>query len=173
MRSALLIILLTISTSVFGQTTQKMGYVDTQKILALYAPAVQAQGKLDSYITQLTQSRDSMATAFQNELAAYQQQAQTMTPEKREATEKILVTKQQAVQKFEQDKFAQPNGAIYVKQQDLMAPITDKVYEAIEQVAKNMGINFIFDKTGDVVLLYADTEYDLTFKVMDVLNSMK
>jgi outer membrane protein len=45
--------------------------------------------------------------------------------------------------------------------------------EAIGQVAQDEGMSFIFDKTGDVLLLYADESYDMTYKVLDKLRRQK
>ena len=72
---------------------------------------------------------------------------------------------------FRKDKFAQGTGEIYKKQDEIFGPVKDKIYKAIQKVAKKEGMKFVFDKAGDVVLLYADAEYDLTYKVLDLLKT--
>ncbi len=52
---------------------------------------------------------------------------------------------------------------------ELFKPVKDKVIKAIEDLAKELKYNFIFDK-ADGVLLFGDKEYDLTFKVLDKLK---
>jgi outer membrane protein len=44
---------------------------------------------------------------------------------------------------------------------------------AISEVSKTEGMHFVFDKTGDVILLYADDQFDITFKVLDKLKTGK
>ena len=46
-------------------------------------------------------------------------------------------------------KFGQPNGEIYQKQDTIFEPVKKKIYAAIEQVAKEEGMQFVFDKSGD------------------------
>ena len=55
------------------------------------------------------------------------------------------------------------------KQAELFEPIKEKVTKVIEEVAKQMKINFVFDK-ADGILLYGDKEFDITFKVLDKLK---
>lgn len=55
------------------------------------------------------------------------------------------------------------------KQQDLLKPLIDKMTATIEIVAKEMKINFVFNKT-DEVMIYGDKEFDITFKVLDKLK---
>lgn len=55
------------------------------------------------------------------------------------------------------------------KQNELFKPIKEKITKAIENVAKEMKINFVFDKS-DGSLIYGDKEFDITFKVLDKLK---
>jgi outer membrane protein len=55
------------------------------------------------------------------------------------------------------------------RQSELFKPVKEKITKTIEEVAKSMKINFVFDK-ADGTLLYGDKEYDITFKVLDKLK---
>jgi len=161
------------STFLFAQNTQKIGYVDTQIILAQLPSAIKAQSDLDAIIAQWTQKRDSMTTVLQNSYADFQKQQATMTPEKQREAQQTLVQQQQKIQDYEQQKFGQPNGEIYKKQEQLLTPVRQSIYDAIDKVAADEGLNFVFDKAGDVILLFADSEYDVTYKVLDKLKRGK
>jgi outer membrane protein len=160
-------------TSAFAQTTQKIGYVDTQIILAQLPEAIKAQSDLDALVSQWTKARDSMTTALQTAYSDYQKQQTTMTPEKQREAQQALVQQQQKIQDFEQAKFAQQTGEIYKKQEELLNPVRQKIYTAIEKVAGEEGLQFIFDKAGDVLLLFADPTFDMTYKVLDKLKINK
>jgi len=56
------------------------------------------------------------------------------------------------------------------KQEEIFNPVKKKIYTAIEQVAKSEGMQFVFDKSGDIVLLYADSSFDITYQVLDKLK---
>ncbi|MFC2134024.1 OmpH family outer membrane protein [Bacteroidota bacterium] len=162
-----------ISTSLFAQNSQKIGFVDTQIILAQLPAAIKAQSDLDAIISKWTKSRDSLTTILQADYADFQKQQATMTPDKQREAQQSLVQMQQQIQDFEQQKFGQPNGEIYRKQEDLLSPVRQKIYQAIDDVAKDEGMQFIFDKAGDVILLFADSQFDLTYKVLDKLKRGK
>lgn len=176
MKKILLIssILLFFTVALSAQTANvKVGYVDSQVILNQYPPAVKAQSDLDAMIQNWNKKIDSMTVSLQQAYQAYQQQAETMTPEARATQEQGIVTQQQALDQYRQSKYNQQNGELYVKQEEMLGPIKEQVFDAIDKVAKEEGMNFVFDKAGDVVLLYADQEFDITFKVLDKLKRGK
>ncbi|MBU1095567.1 MAG: molecular chaperone Skp [Ignavibacteriae bacterium HGW-Ignavibacteriae-2] len=174
MKKLLLIsIFLIASASMFAQGQQKIGYVDSQIILAQYAPAIKAQSDLDAIAAKFTKTRDSMVTVLQTAYADYEKQKEMMTPDKQREMQQSLVAKQQTIQKFEQEKFSQQGGQLYAKNEELFAPVKAKIMDTINEVAKEEGMHFIFDKTGEVLLLYADADFDLTYKVLDRLKRTK
>lgn len=60
-------------------------------------------------------------------------------------------------------------NTLLIKQSDLFKPVKEKITKSIEEVAKSMKINFVFDK-ADGSLLFGDKEFDITFKVLDKLK---
>jgi len=167
-------VLLLLTTVVFAQSSNiKVGYVDSQVILNQYPPAVKAQSDLDALVQTWNKKIDSMSVALQQSYQAYQQQMETMTEEARAAQEQQIVQKQQYIEQYRQSKYNQQNGELYTKQEQFLGPIKEKVFDAIDKVAKEEGMNFVFDKAGDVVLLYADQEFDITYKVLDKLKRGK
>ena len=158
------------SVLVFGQESQKIGYVDSQVILTQLPEAIKAQGDLDALTNKWTAQLDSMNKDLQQSYEQYQKQANTMTDAKKTAAQQDLVEKQQTMENFRRDKFAQQTGEIYKKNEEIFAPIKKKIFKAIEDIAKKEGMKFVFDKAGDVVLLYADASYDITYQVLDILK---
>jgi len=157
-----------ITTNLFAQS-QKLGYVDSQIILSQFAEAIKAQGDLDAITNKWSAQVDSMTVSYQQGLADYQKQANTMTDEKKLEVQKDLIAREQTIIDFRRQKFGQ-NGEIYQKQEEIFNPVKKKIYTAIEQVAKSEGMQFVFDKSGDIVLLYADSSFDITYQVLDKLK---
>lgn len=156
---------------VFGQTKQKLGYVDSQVILNQYSEAIKAQGDLDALTSKWTAHLDSLNQNLQQMYSDYQKQANTMPEDKKLAAQQNIIKLQQDVDNYKKDKFAQQTGEIYKKQQDIFNPVKDKIYKAIEEVAKKEDMQFVFDKSGDIILLYADPQFDITYKVLDKLKT--
>jgi outer membrane protein len=172
-RNYFLAILFISSVATFAQSPQKIGYVDSQIILTQLPEAIKAQSDLDALTNTWSNQVDSMKLALQQQYADVQKQLATMTDEQKQLKQKELIEKEQQIYQFQNQKFGQPNGEIYQKQETIFAPVKAKIYAAIEQVAKEEGMQFIFDKSGDILLLYADSAFDITFKVLDSLKRGK
>jgi outer membrane protein len=155
---------------IHAQTNQKIGYVDSQVILTQWAEAIKAQGDLDAITNKWSAQLDSMTQAYQQSANDYQKQVNTMPEDKKLTAQQKLVQMEQDIMNFRKDKFAQGTGEIYKKNDEIFAPIKTKIYDAIGKVAKEEGMNFIFDKSGDIILLYADSAFDVTYKVLDKLK---
>jgi outer membrane protein len=169
-----LIALFLSSTFVFAQTTPlKLGYVDSQVILTQLPEAIKAQGDLEALTNKWTAQADSMTKDLQDQYADYQKQQGTMKEDKKKQVEQTIVAKQQEIEAFKRQKFAQGQGDIYKENEKIFAPIKEKIYKAISEVAKKEGMQFVFDKTGDVILLYADSSFDVTYQVLDLLKRGK
>jgi outer membrane protein len=148
----------------------KLGYVDSQVILNQFSEAVKAQGDLDALTNRWSAQLDSMTMNYQQNLADYQKQATLLSEDKKLGLQKELVAKEQSILDFRRQKFGQGTGEIYQRQEEIFNPVKAKIYKAIELIAKEEGMQFVFDKSGDIMLLYADTAFDITFKVLDRLK---
>jgi len=148
--------LILFTAALFAQTTQpqtatlKIGYVDSEVILAQYPEAIKAKSDLEGLVAKWRKDLDSMQTDLQK-----------------------VVEKEQRAQQFQQAKFAQPNGEYFVRQEQLMKPVKEKIFKAIDEVSNSEAMQFVFDKAGEVVLLKADAQFDITFKVLDLLKRGK
>jgi len=174
-------------SAMFAQTPQKLAYVDMSKISEQLPVAIKAKADLEAIGNKWQAELDSMNTELQQEYAdfqkkvqAYQEKAPTLSKAQKDKQEKELkeqqktfVDKDNSLKAFQQEKFAQGTGEYYKKQEELLKPIRNKIAEAIKLVSKDEGVQFVFDKSGDLVLPYADPAFDLTYKVLDKLTKMK
>lgn len=171
MKSYILVLaFLVLGITSFAQSPLKIGYVDSEVILTQFSESIKAQGDLDALTKRWSDQLDSMTLGYQQSIADYQKQVETMKePQKLEAQQKI-VKMEQDIMEFRKAKFTQGSGEIYKKQEELFSPIKAKIYAAIEKVSKEENMQFVFDKSGDIILLYADSSFDITFKVLDRLK---
>ncbi|GJQ61954.1 MAG: hypothetical protein SCALA702_10070 [Melioribacteraceae bacterium] len=172
MKKAVLLLAIVLMTgSVFAQ---KIGYVNSQTILEQLPEAIKVQSDLDAMIANWQTKLDSMNTDLQQAYASYQQQAGNMPEDKRQATEQEILLKQQRLEQYRQSKFAQPNGEVFIRQEQMFEPIRAKIIEAIKAVSKKEGMSFVFDKTETLpLILHADDQYDITFEVLNKLKRGK
>ncbi len=92
-----------------------------------------------------------------------------MSNQKRAEVEKELVALEDKIQEFKQKKFG-VNGELFQKQEELMKPIQNKIFNAIKEVAEENDLDFVFDRSGDLIFLYAKEEYDITPLVLEKLQ---
>ena len=76
----------------------------------------------------------------------------------------------QSIADYRNKKFGQ-NGELFQKQNDVMKPIQNKIFKVLEEIAKEDGYDYIFDKSGEILLLYANDKNDLTQKVISRMQS--
>lgn len=148
----------------------KIGYVNSAKILQEYPEAVEAQKKLDAFGKKIQDSLETMSSQYQTKLQEYQQKQGLLNEQTKQAFQQELITMEQRAMDFRERKLGREGE--YAKYQDkLLTPIYDKVKKVIEEVAKEEKVSFVFDKTDAVqILLYGDSKFDFTFKVIDKLK---
>lgn len=161
---------LVLSINAFSQTQLRIGYVDSEVILTQFSEAIKAQGDLDALTNRWSAQLDSMTQVYQQSIADYQKQSETMNEAKKLEAQQKIVKMEQDIMDFRKSKFTQGTGEVYKKQEELFSPVKAKIYAAIKKIAKEENMQFVFDKSGDIILLYADSAFDITFKVLDNLK---
>jgi outer membrane protein len=95
----------------------------------------------------------------------YDRRKLILTEQVRSDQEKDLRQLDQNITDFRNRKFGQ-NGELFQKQNDVMKPIQNKLFKIVEEVAKEDGFDYVFDRSGDTLVLFANDKYDLTQKVL-------
>lgn len=148
----------------------KIGYVNSSTILGLLPGAQAAQASLDTLVQEWSDTLDQMSQEYQTKVSDYSKQTDMMTPQAKEAAQNAIATLQQRIASYRQAKVG-TGGELDQKREELLKPIRARIYNAIALVAKEQGMQFVFDKNNQVAqLLYADPYYDITYKVLDVLT---
>jgi outer membrane protein len=95
----------------------------------------------------------------------YDKKKLVLTDQARADVEKELRDLDQSIADFRNKKFGQ-NGELFQKQNEVMKPIQNKMFQVLETVAKEDGYDYVFDKSGEILILYANDRNDLTQKVL-------
>jgi len=151
---------------VFGQV--KLGYVDSQRVLASYPPALDAQKKLEAENNQWAQELQKMQEQIKTLQDRLEQQSLLLSEaKKRESAQEIqnLLLK---AQQYQNEKWGE-EGEFFKRRAELLKPVFDKINAVIAQLGDEGGYDFIFD-TQAGVLLYAQSKYDLTDEVLSRLE---
>ncbi len=148
----------------------KIGYVNSETILNQLPDAQAAQRKLDALVKAWGDTVNQMTQEYQSKVDSYTKQATMMTDQAKQVAQQDINNLQQQILQYRQEKVGQ-GGELDQTREKLLKPIRDKVYGVIAQVAKQQGMQFVLDKRQDLaVVLYANPDYDLTYKVLDILT---
>lgn len=149
----------------------KIGYTNIDFILSNLPDSKDIQTKLSTEKAQYDKLLQDKIADFQKSYEDYQKNAPTMSPVIRQDKEKTLQTTQESIQAFQQNS----ESAIQRKQQDLLAPVMDKIQGAIDEVAKANGYTHVLNSDAGYgttpVILFApesDNITNLVFKQLGV-----
>ncbi len=159
------IVLLT--SLVFAQQgTLKIGFVNSETIIKELPEAKESQSKLETMLKGWQEEIEKRGQALQTKYEEYQKQANMLNESSKQAKQKELVEEEQKLNQYRQEK----QQELTVQREKIMKPIQEKVFKAIEKVAKEKKLSFVFDKATEVPVLYADPAYDYTPDVLIYLK---
>lgn len=147
----------------------KIGYVDSDAIMKQLPDAHDTQKKLDAMIKEWQEELNKMEKDWKTKYEDYEKRKLILSEQKRVEIEKELVGLEDQISKYRQDKFG-VRGELFQKQEELMKPIQNRIFTAIQEIAKENEYDFIFDRSGDIIFLYAKEEYDVTNLVLEKLK---
>jgi outer membrane protein len=155
--------------SFVGNAQLKIGYVDSDTIMDNYPDVQDARQKLDALIQEWQTEVRKLESELKAKQDDYDKRKLIMT-EQTSVEAKADITKlEKEIADYRDKKFG-ANGELFQKQNELMKPIQNKVFTIIQQVATEEELDFVFDRSGDILFLYAKPEYDLTAKVIERLK---
>jgi outer membrane protein len=148
---------------------QKFGYVDTDYVLSKMPEYKEAQSEIDKLSLGWQEEIQEMSRNIKGMYNELQAEEVLLTADmKRERLTEIA--KKETDLKEYQKKIFGFEGLFFLKKKELIKPVQDKVFEAIERVCKDQRLAIMFDKSGDLVMIYTDPRHDYTDYVLDELG---
>lgn len=166
-----LIIVCTLFIGMFNGTTlfaQKYAFIDSQYILDNISEYKAAQQQLDQLSISWQKDIEAKYGVIDKLYKDYQAEQILLTEEMRRKREQEITNKEKDVKEYQKQKFGY-EGELFKKKQELIKPIQDKIFNAVKKMATDQSYAVIFDKSGDLVMLYTNPKYD---KSDDILESM-
>jgi outer membrane protein len=161
------LLLLVFSSLSYGQ--MKIGYVDSDAIMDKLPDAQDARQKLDVLVQEWQGELNKIENTWKTKYDDYEKRKLIMTDQSRAELEAELVKLEKQISDYREKKFG-TNGEMFQKQDELMKPVQNKVFSAIKEVALEEDYDYVFDRSGDILLLYAKDKYDITVKVLNKLK---
>ena len=153
----------------FGSFAQKFAYVDTDYILTKVPEFIQAEEKINDYTEQWQSEIESAYAEVEQMYRDYQSEQVLLTSDMKLKREEAIISKEKSVQSLQQKYFG-TNGELYKKRQELIKPIQDRIFDAVQQLAANNKYSVIFDASSDLIMLYSNPDLDKSDKVLELMG---
>ncbi|MHA6279448.1 OmpH/Skp family outer membrane protein [Salinimicrobium sp. CAU 1759] len=151
--------------AVQAQQTVRIGYVDMEYILENVPEYQEASAQLDKKVQQWKRE-------IETEMTRVEKMRQDLANERPLLTSELIADREDEI-KFEEKKILDyqqkrfgPNGDLITQKLQLVKPIQDQVFVAVQEIAKARNYDLIFDKSADVVTLYAADRLDVSDQVL-------
>jgi len=147
---------------------QRYAVVDTKYILDKMPEYKDAQKKLDQVSMQWQKEIDDKQAALDKMYKDYDAEQVMLSDTLKKKREDQLFNREKEVRDLQRKRFGY-EGDLFKMRQELVKPIQDKVYNAIQQIAVNRMYDFILDKSEGITVIFADPKLD---KSEDVLRAL-
>lgn len=168
MKSILFAAILIFGTA-FASVAQKYGYIDSKYILELVPEYKENKEKLDKMSERWQKEIDDRYVVLRKRKDALAQEEVLLPEDVKEKRKQEIKQLEEEVMQLQRLYFG-VGGELFQKRQELIKPIQDKIFEALEKVASKGNYTFVFDKANQSNLIYADPKMDLSSKVLQELG---
>lgn len=149
---------------------QKLGYINTEKILSQLPEYVEAQKILNDLSAQYKAEVDSEFKVVEQMYNKYMSVKNQLSVAQQSMQEEAIIEKEKSAKELGNRYFGQ-DGFMQKKSEELMQPIRAKVQEAVDKIAKNENFMIIFDLAAIQGVVYDDPQYDMSGKVLEMINA--
>ncbi len=165
----LLLIVGVVFFTAFSTNAQRYAVIDSKYILGKLTEYKDAQAKLDQISEQWQQEIDNKQAALDKMYKDYDAE-QVMLPDGlKKKKQDELFNKEKEVRELQKKRFGF-EGDLFKKRQELIKPIQDKVYTAIQKLAVEKSYDFILDKSEGITVIFADPKLDRSDDVLKNLG---
>ena len=147
---------------------QKYAIIDTRYILDKMPDYKTAQKQLDDVAADWQRDIDAQQSGLDNMYKAYEGEQVMLSADLKKKREDQLFNKEKSLRDLQRKRFGF-EGDLFKKRQELIKPIQDKVYNAVQKMAVQRGYDFVLDKSEGNTIIFADPKLD---KSEDVLKDL-
>ena len=167
----LLAVMFLLGINVNAQQNQRIAYVDSDYILENIPEYADAQEE----INQLSKKWEKEITALFQEAQEldreYQAESVLLSEDQKRKKKEAITAKRQEAENLRMQYYG-PDGELFAKRAELIQPIQEKVYNAINQVALTKNYAFVFDKAAGTTMLYCSEKNDISDEILDEIGNV-
>jgi len=171
MRKTILYVILCIVIAT-SANAQKTALIDMDYILENIPAYQRANDELKIMSQQFQKAIEAKMKEAENLYSAYQKNSSTMSAAQRTQEEETIVAKEKEAMELRKKYFG-PEGEMTQKEEALIAPIQDQIYETVKSIAQQKGYDIVIDRASDTSMIYASPRIDISNEVLARLGYSK
>ena len=161
----LLAFVVLINFSSFAQRGVRIGYIDTEYILQNVPEYQEASQQLDAKVQKWKSEIELRLSKIDQKKKQLNSESILLTKELIEERQEEINIEESEILDYQQKRFG-PNGDLMIQKKNLMQPIQDQIFTAVQEIAANKKYDFVFDKSADVIMLYSADRFDISEQVL-------
>ena len=164
MKHKVLFLLAIISLTSFVTTAQRgvrIGYIDTEYILQNVPEYQEATKQLNKKVQDWKIEIEQRLKVIEEQKKQLNNESVLLTKELYEERMEDIGFDEAEILAYQQKRFG-PDGDLMIQKRQLVQPVQDQIFSAVQEIAGNKKYDFIFDKSADVVMLYSAERFDIS-----------
>ena len=158
-----------VTFQVMAQKPQRIAYIDMVYILNQVQDYQEAKSSLDMKMRQWQTNLESLNTEISSMESALTAERALLTQDLINEKEEDIAIKRQEYQDLQNQYFGM-EGDLFQLRQQLVKPIQDQVFNAVQDIASKRGYDFVLDKSSDLIMLYSNDKYDISDQVVNAIT---
>jgi outer membrane protein len=148
---------------------QRIGYIDSNEILNQIPEFATIQQNLDRAAQEWQGELQTRQRELERMFRDYQARELLYTPDERQARREEIVRAEEELERRRAQYFG-PEGELFREQERMMRPLQERIVAAVDAVAVAEGYDYVFDKGGDYIFLFAREQFNLNTLVLQELG---
>lgn len=144
-----------------AQRGVRIGYIDTEYILQNVPEYQEATSQLESKVQKWKSEIEQRLLEVEQKKKQLNNESVLLTKELYEERLEDITFEEKEILDYQQKRFG-PNGDLMIQKKQLIQPVQDQIFAAVQEIATNKKYDFVFDKSADVVMLYSAERFDIS-----------
>ena len=158
--------------SLFTVNAQKFALIDMEYITNKIPSFQRATQQLEQLSKQYQQDIERKANEAKNLYQAYQKTSHSLNAAQRTQKEEAIVAKEKEISELRNRYFGQ-EGMMAKKQEELLLPIQNQIYEAVKKISIQKGYDAVIDRASAAGLIFASPRIDISNEVLGLMGYSK
>ena len=148
----------------------KIGYIDMEYILEKVPDYADALNQLELKAQNWKQEIETKRTALNTLKESLKTERVLLTKELIEEREEEIAYFEKEMLDYQEKRFG-PKGDLIIQKSVLVKPVQDQIFTIVQDVAEQRKYDFVFDRSSDLTMLFADKKHDISDYVVKKLTS--